>query len=492
MADPYWRYTASADRVYSSYLSSDASALSSQPWRSSLNDLGTSSAVQKDILGPPPGVGIGARPESSSNGYPSSWEDRYLVGKRDAISVPEIPSILNDRPDSLRKADSIPVGGRESNVLFVDGLPSDCSRREVSHLFRPFNGFKEIRLVHKEPRDNADKAMVLCFVEFGDSNQALTALEALQGYKFDNKKPESTALRIHFAHFPFQLPSDDAQPHISSKFPPDNVHIPSQPPPESARFSSQLLADSTVYSSKLPLDSALFPSPQPHDRPQFSSQLPLDSAHFSSQLPLSSAHFPSQLPLNGAHSPFHLQHREEQERERELAVQDDEPVVKNKKFKGGSSKKKQKVEDSKNEVKKWCIKCKQNHYGECYNFKNCYICGKPGHIGKECTNKPRLCYGCGEAGHIHSLCPNGPRSVKKVDRRMKLMKSMKNMVQSKNKNGYEVFESDANIVRRIWLLHLPSNFSIMRVFSFSYSSFPAHVVCYAKLFVIYFKPIHLF
>lgn len=81
-------------------------------------------------------MGIGARPESSSNGYPSSWEDRYLTGKRDDIHVsgPEIPSILNDRPDSLRKADSIPVGGRESNVLFVDGLPSDCSRREVSRI----------------------------------------------------------------------------------------------------------------------------------------------------------------------------------------------------------------------------------------------------------------------------------------------------------------------------------------------------------------------
>lgn len=28
------------------------------------------------------------------------------------------------------------------------------------------------------------------------------------GYKFDDKKPDSPLLRIHFAHFPFRLPSD--------------------------------------------------------------------------------------------------------------------------------------------------------------------------------------------------------------------------------------------------------------------------------------------
>ncbi|KAL0297199.1 UNVERIFIED_CONTAM: hypothetical protein Sradi_6772000 [Sesamum radiatum] len=53
-----------------------------------------------------------------------------------------------------------------------------------------------------------DKAMVLCFVEFTDAKCALTAMEALQGYKFDDKKQNSPLLRIHFAHFPFRLPSN--------------------------------------------------------------------------------------------------------------------------------------------------------------------------------------------------------------------------------------------------------------------------------------------
>lgn len=28
------------------------------------------------------------------------------------------------------------------------------------------------------------------------------------GYKFDDKKPDSPALKIQFAHFPFRLPSN--------------------------------------------------------------------------------------------------------------------------------------------------------------------------------------------------------------------------------------------------------------------------------------------
>ncbi|KAK9048189.1 hypothetical protein SSX86_032848 [Deinandra increscens subsp. villosa] len=279
--------------------------------------------------------------------------------------------------------------------------------------------------------------MVLCFVEFTEPNHALTALEALQGYKFDYKKPDSPALRIHFAHFPFQLPPDDAR--LSSQPRHNNAHFPSQPPPDSARFpsqqsptsarfpsqqsptsphfSSQPPSTSAHFSSRLLPDSAVYPSKLPNDSSRFSSQLPQSSARFPSQLPQNSAHYPSQVPLSSAHSSFEPPpHREEQDlaipRVKELAVEDEEPVVMSKKFKHGPSQKKEKAEDLKSK-KKWCIKCKQNHFGECYNFKNCYICGKPGHIGKECTSKPRLCYGCGEPGHIHSLCPNGPRPEKK-------------------------------------------------------------------------------
>ncbi|XP_076888505.1 RNA-binding protein 1-like isoform X2 [Bidens hawaiensis] len=308
MGDPYYRYGASSDRAtYPGYTPPDASTLPSQHWQTSHTDLSSSSLLQNDILG----ASVGARPEPASNGYPSTYEDPYLVGRRDIIneSGPGISSILNDRPDSLRKADV----GRESNFLFVDALPSDCSRREVSHLFRPFPGFKEIRLVHKEPRHSTDKPMVLCFVEFTDANRALTAMEALQGYKFDNKKPDSSSLRIHFAHFPFKLPSDD-DARVSSQPPPGGARFPSQQLPNGARYSSQLLPDSAGYPSKLPHDSAHISSQKPPSSYYSSSQLPPDSAVFPSQQPSTSAHVPSQLPHNSAHSPYRLpSHREEQD-----------------------------------------------------------------------------------------------------------------------------------------------------------------------------------
>lgn len=150
----------------------------------------------------------------SARGYASSLEDPILVGQRRDVPLgissvpPANPDIIYERPNSQRRVESLSLHERESNILFVDGLPADCTRREVGHIFRPFIGYKDIKVIHKEPRRSGDKAMVLCFVEFNDSKCALTAMEALNGYKFDDKKPESSILRIHFAHFPFRLPSE--------------------------------------------------------------------------------------------------------------------------------------------------------------------------------------------------------------------------------------------------------------------------------------------
>ncbi|CAL5439629.1 unnamed protein product [Camellia sinensis] len=229
MGDPYWRYGAPAERgsiprpSFPGYLLPEQSSLTSHHLWSS-NDLQgiSSDFVQKDpgTYGVNDITGIGIRPEpslgglttgASIKGYPTSLQDPTLLGQRSDVSVgvgPGLSDLISERPGSLARVDGLPVPAKDSNILFVDGLPSDCLRREVGHLFRPFIGFKDIRVVHKEPRHSGDKAMVLCFVEFNDAKCALTAMEALQGYKFDDKKPDSPVLRIHFAHFPFRLPSD--------------------------------------------------------------------------------------------------------------------------------------------------------------------------------------------------------------------------------------------------------------------------------------------
>ncbi|KAE8776950.1 RNA-binding protein 1-like [Hordeum vulgare] len=145
-------------------------------------------------------VGLGGLPAGARPQGPSPLEDPALVQRSSSlgksVSIPEV-----ERPKPL-----LMPSEDESNILFVDGLPTDCTRREVAHLFRPFVGFKDLRLVHKEPRRSGDKAYALCFVEFSDAKCAGTAMEALQGYRIDERKADGPFLKIQFARFPFRPP----------------------------------------------------------------------------------------------------------------------------------------------------------------------------------------------------------------------------------------------------------------------------------------------
>ncbi|THG17722.1 hypothetical protein TEA_030138 [Camellia sinensis var. sinensis] len=281
MGDPYWRYGAPAERgsiprpSFPGYLLPEQSSLTSHHLWSS-NDLQgiSSDFVQKDpgAYGVNDITGIGIRPEpslgglttgASIKGYPTSLQDPTLLGQRSDVSVgvgPGLSDLISERPGSLARVDGLPVPAKDSNILFVDGLPSDCLRREVGlfsnlmgiydSLFysitdseksnfnsqfnsqfdnyalesfhhplvqekgkkpsylNPFTVLGNVDEGYTNAFSSGDKAMVLCFVEFNDAKCALTAMEALQGYKFDDKKPDSPVLRIHFAHFPFRLPSD--------------------------------------------------------------------------------------------------------------------------------------------------------------------------------------------------------------------------------------------------------------------------------------------
>ncbi|XP_026384809.1 RNA-binding protein 1-like [Papaver somniferum] len=74
----------------------------------------------------------------------------------------------------------IPLLLDASNTLFVEGLPAFCTRREVAHIFLPFVGFKEVRLVSKESRHSGEDPLVPCFVDFINPAQAATVLDTLQ------------------------------------------------------------------------------------------------------------------------------------------------------------------------------------------------------------------------------------------------------------------------------------------------------------------------
>nr|XP_033512242.1 RNA-binding protein 2-like isoform X2 [Nicotiana tomentosiformis] len=68
----------------------------------------------------------------------------------------------------------IPLPPNASSTLFVEGLPANCTRREMSR-------YREVRLVIKESRHPGGHPLVLCFVDFVSPAHAATAMDALQG-----------------------------------------------------------------------------------------------------------------------------------------------------------------------------------------------------------------------------------------------------------------------------------------------------------------------
>ncbi|KAG5233678.1 RNA-binding protein [Salix suchowensis] len=131
------------------------------------------------------------------SGVPS--DDTHLV----SMGPMEPGASVKDRSlrmESGRPEVSLPPDA--SSTLFVEGLPSDCTRREVSHIFRPFVGYKEVRLVSKESRHPGGDLLVLCFVDFLSPAHAATAMDALQGYRFDDHDRDSFHLRLQFARYP--------------------------------------------------------------------------------------------------------------------------------------------------------------------------------------------------------------------------------------------------------------------------------------------------
>ncbi|KAL5231813.1 hypothetical protein ABZP36_030589 [Zizania latifolia] len=124
------------------------------------------------------------------SGYPV--DDRRMIG---VVGMDSRGMGYGARPEP-------PLPPDASSTLYIEGLPANCTRREVSHIFRPFVGFREVRLVNKESRHPGGDPHVLCFVDFDNPAQATIALEALQGYKFDEHDRESAHLRLQFSRFP--------------------------------------------------------------------------------------------------------------------------------------------------------------------------------------------------------------------------------------------------------------------------------------------------
>ncbi|KAK1404001.1 RNA-binding protein 2 [Heracleum sosnowskyi] len=128
----------------------------------------------------------------------------------DHVTVGQPRDILRDLPDVKHPVDAMPRPGHEilplprdaSSTLYIEGLPANSTRREVAHIFRPFVGYKEVRLVSKQSKHHGRDPLILCFVDFESPACAATAMSAIQGYKIDEHDPDSAYLRLQFSRNP--------------------------------------------------------------------------------------------------------------------------------------------------------------------------------------------------------------------------------------------------------------------------------------------------
>ena len=80
-----------------------------------------------------------------------------------------------------------------TSTVYVEGIPLDATEREVSHIFRPYPGYKGLRLIEKEKNG---KKTYIGFVEFENIIQSTVCINTLQGYRFD----KNDLLGLHLSY----------------------------------------------------------------------------------------------------------------------------------------------------------------------------------------------------------------------------------------------------------------------------------------------------
>ena len=149
--------------------------------------------------GPPHGGGYGGPPLPHAHAaHPGAYGNAPQINAPQ-MGAPPMPPLLgapqtphHSHVPSAHVPLRLPPDA--SATLYVECVPADATRREMAHVFRPFEGFRSTRLVSKE-----NVRGPLCFAEFDDARRASQAKDTLQGYLIDRDAPESGALRVSFA-----------------------------------------------------------------------------------------------------------------------------------------------------------------------------------------------------------------------------------------------------------------------------------------------------
>lgn len=88
--------------------------------------------------------------------------------------------LKGEAADSAKPFDEshiLPIPKNATNTVYVEGIPTDASEREVAHIFRPFVGFKTVRLIPREKRQG--EKVMLCFADFENTLQTTIVINTL-------------------------------------------------------------------------------------------------------------------------------------------------------------------------------------------------------------------------------------------------------------------------------------------------------------------------
>ena len=102
-------------------------------------------------------------------------------------------------PQQINQANQLSVPHDATSTIFVDGLPFDVTRREISHIFRPFEGYITARLIAKDSVRHPGEKMYIGFIEFDSEVHAYTAMNIVNGYKLDDSTDEGYVMKLTFA-----------------------------------------------------------------------------------------------------------------------------------------------------------------------------------------------------------------------------------------------------------------------------------------------------
>jgi hypothetical protein len=96
----------------------------------------------------------------------------------------------------------------------------------------------------------------------------------------------------------------------------------------------------------------------------------------------------------------------------------------------------------------FCDYCKRNHTGVCRYTpnNNCYTCGKPGHISRNCKAEPFksvVCYKCYKEGHIRSYCPMLSEEERMEERRKEAERRNARNIGNQQGRSYQLIAEEA-------------------------------------------------